>query len=195
MVADKTGYPAEMLTLEMALEGDLGIDSIKRVEILSSLRDRLPDLPDVETSVLAELTTMGQVVDFMAENVGTAAPTAPGATAPAAPTTLGGSPAPAVDLTELLREVVADKTGYPAEMLTLEMALEGDLGIDSIKRVEILSSLRDRLPDLPDVETSVLAELTTMGQVVDFMAENVGTAAPTAPGAPTPGGPATDRVE
>ena len=35
-VADKTGYPADMLGMEMHLEADLGIDSIKRVEILST---------------------------------------------------------------------------------------------------------------------------------------------------------------
>ena len=32
----------EMLDLDMGLESDLGIDSIKRVEILSALQERLP---------------------------------------------------------------------------------------------------------------------------------------------------------
>ena len=186
VVADKTGYPAEMLTLEMALEGDLGIDSIKRVEILSTLRDRLPDLPEVDTSVLAELSTLGHVVDFMADNL----PTSNGAGS-ARPQASAESPTPTVDYAALLREVVADKTGYPAEMLTLEMALEGDLGIDSIKRVEILSTLRDRLPDLPEVDTSVLAELSTLGHVVDFMADNLpagnASARPPGPGAMSAG--------
>ena len=48
---------------------------------------------------------------------------------------------------EILLEVVAEKTGYPAEMLELDMQLDADLGIDSIKRVEILSALQDRLPE------------------------------------------------
>ena len=173
VVADKTGYPAEMLTLEMALEGDLGIDSIKRVEILSTLRDRLPDLPEVDTSVLAELSTLGHVVDFMADNLPTSNGAGMRSRTPHPHRASAESPTPAVDYAALLREVVADKTGYPAEMLTLEMALEGDLGIDSIKRVEILSTLRDRLPDLPEVDTSVLAELSTLGHVVDFMADNL----------------------
>ncbi|HTU89480.1 MAG TPA: beta-ketoacyl synthase N-terminal-like domain-containing protein, partial [Gemmataceae bacterium] len=46
----------------------------------------------------------------------------------------------------ILLEVIAEKTGYPAEMLDLDMALDADLGIDSIKRVEILSALQERLP-------------------------------------------------
>ncbi|MBU1433257.1 acyltransferase domain-containing protein, partial [Myxococcota bacterium] len=69
------------------------------------------------------------------------------------------APIPAAnDLVGLLLEVVADKTGYPAEMLSLEMTLEGDLGIDSIKRVEILSALQERDPRLPQLDTQTLAQ-------------------------------------
>ena len=48
----------------------------------------------------------------------------------------------------MLVETVAEKTGYPAEMLELEMRLDADLGIDSIKRVEIFSAIQDRLPGI-----------------------------------------------
>ena len=47
----------------------------------------------------------------------------------------------------VLLEIVADKTGYPADMLELDMRLDTDLGIDSIKRVEIFSAIQDRLPE------------------------------------------------
>ncbi len=46
-------------------------------------------------------------------------------------------------------EVVSEKTGYPPDVLGLDMKLDADLGIDSIKRVEILSALHERLPALP----------------------------------------------
>ncbi|MBY0525167.1 MAG: acyltransferase domain-containing protein, partial [Gemmataceae bacterium] len=46
----------------------------------------------------------------------------------------------------LLLDVVAQKTGYPVEMLELDMELDADLGIDSIKRVEIFSALQERMP-------------------------------------------------
>ena len=74
--------------------------------------------------------------------------------------------------TELL-EIVSDKTGYPAEMLELEMDMEADLGIDSIKRVEILGELQDRHLDLPEVATEVLAELRTLGQILDAISAGV----------------------
>ena len=63
-------------------------------------------------------------------------------------------------------EVVAVKTGYPADMLELEMELEADLGIDSIKRVEILSALKERVPGLPDLDANRMATLTTLGAVL-----------------------------
>ncbi len=66
-------------------------------------------------------------------------------------------------------DVVADKTGYPVEMLDLSMALESDLGIDSIKRVEILSAVQERVPSLPDVETATMAALTTLQEIVDYL--------------------------
>ena len=40
--------------------------------------------------------------------------------------------------------VVSEKTGLPhVEMLELSMDMESDLGIDSIKRVEILGAMQD----------------------------------------------------
>jgi acyl transferase domain-containing protein len=48
----------------------------------------------------------------------------------------------APDLQALLLQVVAERTGYPTDMLDLDQDLEADLGIDSIKRVEIFSALR-----------------------------------------------------
>ena len=52
-------------------------------------------------------------------------------------------------MAETLLQVVADKTGYPIDMLELDMQLDADLGIDSIKRVEIFSAVQDRLPEAP----------------------------------------------
>ncbi|MGB8721001.1 MAG: acyltransferase domain-containing protein, partial [Desulfobacterales bacterium] len=66
---------------------------------------------------------------------------------------------PAADLEPHLLAVVSELTGYPAEMLTLEMDIEADLGIDSIKRVEILSALEERHPELPPVAPETMGSL------------------------------------
>ena len=50
-----------MLELNMDLEADLGIDSIKRVEILGALQEKLPDL-QVQADELAERRTLGEIL-------------------------------------------------------------------------------------------------------------------------------------
>jgi acyl transferase domain-containing protein len=172
VVAEKTGYPTEMLELEMDMEADLGIDSIKRVEILGSVQETIPDLPELNPEDLAELRTLGEIVSYMQSKV-TAAPAV--ANAPAAST----ATAPAIDLTHIqsvMMEVVAEKTGYPTEMLELEMDMEADLGIDSIKRVEILGSVQETIPDLPELNPEDLAELRTLGEIVSYMQSKVSAA-------------------
>ena len=68
-----------------------------------------------------------------------------------------------------LLEVVSRLTGYPREMLGLDMDIEAELGIDSIKRVEILSSLEEQLPHLPPVSPEVMGSLKTLGQIAEFL--------------------------
>ncbi len=172
VVSEKTGYPVEMLELDMEMEADLGIDSIKRVEILGTMMDLYPNLPEMNPEELAELKTLGQIVEHMESclpsggaAVPQAAPVAasPGVSAPAA-----AGPGIAA-LTESMLQVVSEKTGYPVEMLELDMEMEADLGIDSIKRVEILGTMMDLYPDLPEMNPEELAELKTLGQIVEHM--------------------------
>nr|AIJ50372.1 Pfa2 [Aetherobacter fasciculatus]AOS50932.1 PUFA synthase [synthetic construct]AOS50935.1 PUFA synthase [synthetic construct]AOS50938.1 PUFA synthase [synthetic construct]QEP18563.1 Pfa2 [synthetic construct] len=200
VVADKTGYPAEMLGMHMELEADLGIDSIKRVEILSAMRKRAPNLPEVVASEMATLRTLGQIVEYMRDRSGATAAPVKAAPAPApAPAAAPTKEAPTLaDLQTLLLSVVADKTGYPAEMLGMHMELEADLGIDSIKRVEILSAMRKRAPNLPEVVASEMATLRTLGQIVEYMRDRSGghSVAATTP-APAPAStlaPAASRI-
>ena len=68
-------------------------------------------------------------------------------------------------LVPLVLAVVAEKTGYPVEMIELTMDLESDLGIDSIKRVEILAAVRERAPGLPPLDAARMATLRTLGEI------------------------------
>ncbi|MCM2256302.1 MAG: SDR family NAD(P)-dependent oxidoreductase [Vicinamibacteria bacterium] len=169
VVAEKTGYPAEMLQLEMELEADLGVDSIKRVEILAALTERVPGLPSIGAGEMGALRTLGQIAQRLAGSaigvLHVAAAPAPPAAAPAP------AVAPAADLTPALLAVVAEKTGYPAEMLQLEMELEADLGVDSIKRVEILAALTERVPGLPQIAAGEMAQLRTLRQIAARLAQ------------------------
>jgi acyl transferase domain-containing protein/NAD(P)-dependent dehydrogenase (short-subunit alcohol dehydrogenase family) len=75
-------------------------------------------------------------------------------------------------------EVVSQLTGYPIEMLNMDMDIEADLGIDSIKRVEILSTLEEKNPDLPSVSPEIMGSLKTLGQVAEYLSGASKTNAP-----------------
>lgn len=167
VVADKTGYPVDMLSLEMNLDSDLGIDSIKRVEILSAIQEQMPDLPSVSPDEMAALQTLQSIVDIFNVSEVNQQTSQPKTSQPGQTQSASGLS----NLSEVLLEVVADKTGYPSEMLNLDMNLDSDLGIDSIKRVEILSALQDKLPDLPTVSADDLAALQTLQQIIEYMDE------------------------
>jgi acyl carrier protein len=85
-------------------------------------------------------------------------------------------------LSQNLLEIVAEKTGYPVEMLELDMDMEADLGIDSIKRVEILGTAQERFPNLPQPNLEDLAELRTLRQIVDFLGNPTPEKKTTSPG-------------
>ncbi len=162
VVAEKTGYPAEMLRLDMDLEADLGIDSIKRVEILAAIEERIPGLSAITPDEIGTLHTLQQVVHRLAPKAGAPAPS------PAGRNGNGSYRKPPV--AETVLAVVAEKTGYPLEMLRLDMDLEADLGIDSIKRVEILAALEERIPGLAAITPDEIGSLHTLQQVVDRLA-------------------------
>ena len=99
--------------------------------------------------------------------------------APAAPIAVAKAAEPAVNSAELealkarLLDVVADKTGYPADILDLKMDMEADLGIDSIKRVEILSAFREATPDMPEIKSKEMAGLRTLAEVIHYVEASV----------------------
>jgi acyl carrier protein len=188
VVSEKTGYPKEMLDLNMNMEADLGIDSIKRVEILGALQQEYPDLPKPEPEALAELATLAQIIAFLQAGSAPApaailaamtvveqktVPEAKAQPVAPAPGPAAAIPVASGDLKEAVLQVVSEKTGYPQEMLDLGMNMEADLGIDSIKRVEILGALQAKYPDLPKPDPESLAEMCTLGNIIDFLGKPV----------------------
>ncbi len=155
VVSDKTGYPQEMLGMEMDLEADLSIDSIKRVEIIGTLRSELGSLAngnaneDTVMEQLAGIKTLSGLVSWLTEftgTPGTAAPEKNGPVAePAASTPQAQAGFSLEDLQNAILNIVSEKTGYPKEMLGLDLDLEADLSIDSIKRMEIIADLKTKI--------------------------------------------------
>jgi hypothetical protein len=77
------------------------------------------------------------------------------------------------ELMAALTELISEKTGYPVEMLEPDLDLESDLGIDSIKRIEILSKFQTFMPESKRaiLQDSIeeLASARTLNQVFEWI--------------------------
>jgi acyl carrier protein len=66
--------------------------------------------------------------------------------------------------------IASERTGFDPEMLSLEANMETDLGIDSIKKTEILSSLREKYEIMNQLDEDQLieelADLMTLGSII-----------------------------
>jgi acyl transferase domain-containing protein/NAD(P)-dependent dehydrogenase (short-subunit alcohol dehydrogenase family) len=173
IVSELTGYPEEMLGMDMDIESDLGIDSIKRVEILSALEEKKPDLPKVTPDMMGSLKTLGQICDYLTSvpDAGSGQIHQPVSPEPLVNATqVNSQPPEQHHIEKTLVGIVSELTGYPEEMLGMDMDIESDLGIDSIKRVEILSALEEKEPELPKVTPDLMGSLKTLGQICAYLA-------------------------
>jgi len=79
----------------------------------------------------------------------------------------------------MIYEIVSEKTGYPTDMFDLEMDLESDLSIDSIKKMEIIGALGEKVQtptsadEVSEEEKTLLFEqiisIKTFGDVIDWL--------------------------
>ena len=188
IISERTGYPLEMLGLDLDLEADLSIDSIKRIEILGALAERLGLSTDAGAADIPEdlvrVKTLQGIIDaltlLLPEPQTTANLAAPSFVASGSHTEssiTGNNGSGAFDTRTALLDVVSTRTGYPVEMLDLDLNLEADLSIDSIKRIEILGALAERLglgtetgaADIPDE----LVRVKTLQGIIEAFSEVV----------------------
>jgi acyl transferase domain-containing protein/acyl carrier protein len=183
LVAEQTGYPSDMLDLDLDLEADLGIDTVKQAELFVSVRETYGIERD-DSLQLRDYPTLSRVIEFVKERKPELAAVAAPVVA-AAPVGGDGAAAPAGDpVQEQILALVAEQTGYPPEMLDLDLDLEADLGIDTVKQAELFVSVRETYGIDRD-DSLQLRDYPTLSHVIGFVRERVpGLAAPAAPSAP-----------
>ncbi|WP_441249247.1 acyltransferase domain-containing protein [Kitasatospora sp. McL0602] len=164
LYATTLGYPVEAITGDADLEADLGIDSLKRAEMLGKvtahfgLLDHADDVRFIAQPTLTELAEL--ITNTLAGGV--QAPAVVAAPAAATPAADNGS------VLEELRELYATTLGYPVEAITGDADLEADLGIDSLKRAEMLGKvtahfgLLDHADDVRFIAQPTLTELAEL---------------------------------
>ncbi len=180
VVADKTGYPEDMLDLDLDLEADLGIDTVKQAETFAAVRETF-DIPVQDDLSLRNYSTLQSVIDYVFQNrpelksevqeASVQPAAAPAAPQPdTAPAVDAGSGEVADEVVAKVRGIVADKTGYPSDMLELDLDMEADLGIDTVKQAETFTSIREAF-DIPLQESLSLRDYPTLEKVIGFVYE------------------------
>lgn len=187
IVSERTGYPVDMLDPELDMEADLSIDSIKRIEIMGELSERIglrARLGAQADSLMEQLTaqkTLHAMGNWLDDHVPAASPAALLDVAPASPdqAVASVSSAARLDVRQVLLAIVSERTGYPEDVLDLDLDLEADLSIDSIKRLEIVGELAERLELKTRMKDkgAALEELTaqkTLRAIVTWLQEHLG---------------------
>jgi len=195
LVVEKTGYPKEMVDLDLDLEADLGIDTVKQAEMFAAVRE-IYAIPRDENRKLRDYPTLSHVIRFVyekrpdlasspgeaairvsptpvVENTSTITETAVAAAQALAPTTSTTTGALSTDVVkERVLDIVAAKTGYPKDMLDLDLDLEADLGIDTVKQAEMFASVRAAF-NIPRDETLKLRDFPTLARVIQFAKDRI----------------------
>jgi malonyl CoA-acyl carrier protein transacylase len=192
LVAEKTDYPPDMLELDLDLEADLGVDTVKQAEVFAEVRESY-NIPRDENLQMREFPTLAHVVQFVHDR-------APGL--PKAEFAADEAPAPAIEpggtvpagqgdgVEDAVIRLVAEKTDYPPEMLDLDLDLEADLGVDTVKQAEVFAEVRESY-NIPRDENLQMREFPTLAHVVQFVRDR----APDLPAAPIAAEPVSLQVE
>jgi acyl carrier protein len=196
--------------MDLDLEADLGVDTVKQAEVFAAVREAY-GIARQENLKLRDFPTLAHVVKFVydyapagavapagslslppifpppgkapleslpggpSETAPTDLPSStphPSSPAPDATPTSGGKPAPTEaprnDVVGKILEIVADKTGYPQDMLEMDLDLEADLGVDTVKQAEVFAAVREAY-GIARQENLKLRDFPTLKHVVQFV--------------------------
>ncbi len=73
------------------------------------------------------------------------------------------------EITSRLIGIVSERTGYPPEVLAPEIDLEAELGVDSVKRVEIIGTLLDTFGAMASEATEAFDRLVTSRTLLEIV--------------------------
>jgi acyl transferase domain-containing protein/acyl carrier protein/NAD(P)-dependent dehydrogenase (short-subunit alcohol dehydrogenase family) len=178
LMVEKTGYPQDMLDLDLDLEADLGVDTVKQAEMFAAIRE-IYNIPRDENRKLRDYPTLAHVIRFVYEKRPdlNAAEPAPISAAVADPVNVSAIPTPVPfaspigsDVKERILALMVEKTGYPQDMLDLDLDLEADLGVDTVKQAEMFAAIRE-IYNIPRDENRKLRDYPTLAHVIRFVHE------------------------
>lgn len=188
-VIEQTGYPREIVDLDSDLEADLGIDSIRKAQLLGQIGQSYA-LKAEDNASLDEFPTLRHLLNFILERVETGSREMSRVLSTQAATantetnhdrrTKNNSTTkypssvelPKRDLREEIEDFlisfVVEQTGYPREIVNLYADLEAELGIDSIRRAQLLGEIVQTYNLKPDDSIS-LEKFSTLKNLLDYI--------------------------
>ncbi|MDD2774213.1 MAG: beta-ketoacyl synthase N-terminal-like domain-containing protein, partial [Elusimicrobiales bacterium] len=185
MITEKTGYPEDMLDLDLDMEADLGIDTVKQAELFAAIREHY-SIPRKEGVKLKDYPTIRHCINFVLTETGGAASAAPAPavhkTEPAPKPVAVPSVKPAAqtagkhnetEVKAVIIKLITEKTGYPEDMLDLDLDMEADLGIDTVKQAELFAAIREHY-SIPRKEGVKLKDYPTIRHCINFVLTETG---------------------
>jgi len=207
-------YPADVFADDVLLEAELGVDSVKQIELLSRVSAKYGLPPRSDSFRLSEFDTLDKVVSYIAAELESRAPAVAALESVATPDVgVASAPAhgvsavedaatvvgvvPAVDgvtkigaavgtggalvdrraLFDAVSQEYALALEYPADVFADDVLLEAELGVDSVKQIELLSRVSAKYGLPPRSDSFRLSEFDTLDKVVSYIAAEMSLAA------------------
>jgi len=185
VVVDLTGYDPQVIDFAADLEADLGIDSIKKAQVIGELAETFElslspaDISTTELRTLEEIARIALraftpsrevVVSTMPRSIPDGAVAASAPRVQAEQLDLGA-------IERFLIDLVVDQTGYAPDVVDLDADMEGDLGIDSIKQAQLLGEVQQQFElSTPTGQTGVgqmggMTGFSTLRSLLNYLAE------------------------
>ena len=184
LVVEKTGYPKDMLDLDLDLEADLGVDTVKQAEMFAAIRE-IYNIPRDENRKLRDYPTLAHVIRFVFEKRPDLAEAGENQVNPLQRRRRAEKSSrpqhgrlqrvsAKVSISDSVKDrvltLVVEKTGYPKDMLDLDLDLEADLGVDTVKQAEMFAAIRE-IYSIPRDENRKLRDYPTLAHVIRFVFE------------------------
>jgi len=214
-VVELTGYHPDVIDFDADLEAELGVDSIKKAQIIGELAEWASLQLDLKRMRLADFNSLADIAKLVAVDADKSTPqklnsersvnviSGPAASngslksnsthqrliqddshisaavlqtnhrpavveyADEVPSTVDQ---PVDPVASLMIDFIVDQTGYSPEIIDLEADLEAELGVDSIKKAQLLGELASHF-ELQNVDLRKLrlADFPTLGSIRDFV--------------------------
>ena len=203
IVSEKTGYPQDMLELDLDMEADLGIDTVKQAELFALFGERY-NLPLNQGLQLKDYPTIRHCIKYILKEKSNNTPAEPAPAQAPKPEVKPEAPKPEIkpelkpeplpqavakpevkpepakpapqaqvqlseeELTKEVVNIVSEKTGYPQDMLELDLDMEADLGIDTVKQAELFALFGERY-NLPLNQGLQLKDYPTIRHCIKYI--------------------------